>query len=287
LESIGSKTALVIDAADDVQALLGSFFDSSGWQVRSAVTNEAALGLVASDAFGVVLTGEKMGGAENIDLLRKIHRVHPHARVILLAARSTPEDVIAAMREHAFGYFGRPFPADDLCSAVQAAMDQPCWVDGVELLSAKPSWIHLFARCDLQTAERVVRFLREVGTDLPERVARSLFDAFREMLMNAIEHGGRFDPSEYVEISYLHSGRAVSCRIRDPGSGFSPDNIPHAAIANPPDSPLRHLDFREARNLRPGGYGVLLARQLVDEVIYGEQGNEVILVKYMDEPTVA
>ena len=33
--------------------------------------------------------------------------------------------------------------------------------------------------------------------------------------------------------------------------------------------------------MRPGGYGVMLAKHLVDELIYGEKGNEVLLVKYL------
>jgi hypothetical protein len=33
--------------------------------------------------------------------------------------------------------------------------------------------------------------------------------------------------------------------------------------------------------LRPGGYGVLLARHFVDELIYGEKGNDVLLIKYL------
>ena len=64
--------------------------------------------------------------------------------------------------------------------------------------------------------------------------------------------------------------------------GFTLDEIPHAAIANPADDPLRHLQHREAKGLRPGGFGVLLAQRLVDELVYSEQGNEVVLIKYLD-----
>ena len=35
--------------------------------------------------------------------------------------------------------------------------------------------------------------------------------------------------------------------------------------------------------MRPGGYGILLAQKLVDELIYNEDGNEVLLVKYLDD----
>jgi hypothetical protein len=57
-----------------------------------------------------------------------------------------------------------------------------------------------------------------------------------------------------------------------------------AAIANPEEDPIRHVVHREAKGLRPGGYGVLLAQKLVDELIYNEKGNEVLLVKYIDRP---
>ena len=50
---------------------------------------------------------------------------------------------------------------------------------------------------------------------------------------------------------------------------------------NPPDDPLRHLTYREAENLRPGGFGMLLAKNSIDELLYNEQGNEVVLVKYV------
>ena len=39
--------------------------------------------------------------------------------------------------------------------------------------------------------------------------------------------------------------------------------------------------FERPRVLRPGGYGVLLPKHLVDELMYSEKGNEVLLVKYL------
>jgi hypothetical protein len=59
------------------------------------------------------------------------------------------------------------------------------------------------------------------------------------------------------------------------------EEIHHAAINNPAYDPIRHVLFREAQGLRPGGYGVLMTRHLVDELVYSEKGNEVLLVKYL------
>ena len=100
--------------------------------------------------------------------------------------------------------------------------------------------------------------------------------------MNAIEHGGRLDPSKYVYISYVRAKHMVQCIVKDPGEGFTLDEIPHAAIANPTDDPIHHVAYREAQGMRPGGFGLLLAKHLVDELLYNEKGNDVLLVKYLD-----
>jgi len=75
----------------------------------------------------------------------------------------------------------------------------------------------------------------------------------------------------------------VMCRVKDPGKGFSLDQIRHSALANPPEDPIRHAAYREEHGMRPGGYGVLVARELVDELIYDEKGNDVLLIKYLDQ----
>jgi anti-sigma regulatory factor (Ser/Thr protein kinase) len=152
--------------------------------------------------------------------------------------------------------------------------------DGIEVLGATPELIQVMVRCDVKTAERLVQFLNEIA-ELPERERKEVAVAFREMLLNAIEHGGRFDPEQYVEIDYVRARHMVSCHSKDPGTGFTLDEISHAAIANPEGAPLRHVGMREALGMRPGGFGVLLAQKMVDELIYNQDGNEVLLIKYL------
>jgi anti-sigma regulatory factor (Ser/Thr protein kinase) len=40
--------------------------------------------------------------------------------------------------------------------------------------------------------------------------------------------------------------------------------------------------LREKEGMRPGGYGLLVAAGTVDELLYSEIGNEVLLIKYLD-----
>ena len=43
----------------------------------------------------------------------------------------------------------------------------------------------------------------------------------------------------------------------------------------------RNMEKRAELGLRPGGLGILLTRNLVDELIYNEAGNEVVFIKYL------
>jgi anti-sigma regulatory factor (Ser/Thr protein kinase)/ActR/RegA family two-component response regulator len=275
------RTALLVGGDSQIEAQLRGILETEEWAIQHAGDNAAALNLAQKKSFDLILTSEKTSGREDIELLRKIRRIRPHTRLIILADESTPADVITSMRERAFSYFSKPFSPDALAVMIHHAIEEPCWDDGIDVVSATPEWIRIRARCDLKTADRVLQFFDEIA-ELPDPERGAVGMAFREMLTNAIEHGGRLDPSQDVEISYVRARHMVTCRISDPGEGFTLDEIPHAAIANPVNEPVRHLEYRDAQGMRPGGFGVLLAQQLVDQLIYSEQGNEVLLVKYLD-----
>lgn len=274
------KLALVVDANPDVTGVLRSVLKSDEWDIVYAADNQAILKFTKTVYFDLIITGAKTTGREDVDLLRKIRRLRPHVRFIILTDQSTPADVVTAIREGAFSYFSKPFSAASLAEMVRSATLEPTWDDGIELVSATPEWISIIARCDQKTADRLVQFFDEMS-DLPDREKEDVATAFREMLLNAVEHGGNFDPSQYVEVAYVRTRKMVLCRIKDPGQGFSLVEIHHAAINNPSYDPFRHVLFREAQGLRSGGYGVLMTKHLVDELVYSEKGNEVLLVKYL------
>jgi anti-sigma regulatory factor (Ser/Thr protein kinase) len=137
--------------------------------------------------------------------------------------------------------------------------------------------------CDLRAVEPIQRFLSHLHEHIPKETRDAVGAVFRELLNNAIEHGGKCDPSKRVEIKYIHLKRAILYSIKDPGEGFAIEDIEHAAFANPPDQPTRHMEVRQELGLRPGGFGIMLASQVIDELVYNEKHNELIFVKYIDE----
>jgi DNA-binding NarL/FixJ family response regulator len=277
------RDALVVDADSGLKKLLLKILKPGIWAIQHVPTNQAALRATKRKAFELIITSEKTSGMEDVDLLRKIRVGQPHIRFIILADANTPADVLASMKAHAFSFFSKPYSLEQLGSMIQLAVESPCWDDGIELLSSTPEWIKLEVRCQVRTADRLLQFMREIS-DLPDDESEEVGMAFREILLNAMEHGGGFSRENYVDVEYVRAHRMVSCRISDPGPGFTLDEIPHAAVADPADNPVRHAEIRDKMGLRPGGFGILLAQKLVDQVICGQDGNEVLLIKYLDKP---
>ena len=69
-------------------------------------------------------------------------------------------------------------------------------------------------------------------------------------------------------------------RIADPGPGFKFEGLTHSAAVNP-EGVFGSSVVRQEKGLRPGGLGVLMAREVADDLIYNEPQNEVVLVKYL------
>ena len=279
------KNALLVGSDGEIDELLTNVLAGEGWDIERVVDNQHILELAKAKPFDLIITGRKTRVAEDLELLRKIRSARRHVRLIIVTDRFTPGDIVSAMREGAFSYFSAPVEPAELVQMVRAAMAEPCWDDGIEVLSGTPEWVTLMARCDLDTADRLVQFLHGVrDPSIPEDEKIQVIAAFKEILVNAMEHGGHFDPSQHVEISFIRARRAIACRVKDPGKGFSGEELRDAVAGRSPEDLFRHAKVRDEKGMRPGGLGILLAKKLVDELIYNEKGNEVVLVKYLHPP---
>jgi serine/threonine-protein kinase RsbW len=82
-----------------------------------------------------------------------------------------------------------------------------------------------------------------------------------EVLANAVLYGNRCDPRKSVRVEVSLGPTRVDLRVADEGAGFDPETVP---------DPTLPANIRE-----PGGRGLFLLRQLMDEVEFNAQGNEV------------
>jgi DNA-binding response OmpR family regulator len=254
--------------------------DAEGHELETCAGDVEALRRVREKAFDVVVTDARTPVSEDVALADELRRARPGLRVIVRAPAAERMDVITALRAHVFACFTPPFDDADLVDMVRAGLRDDGTRDDIEVLSGQPHWITLRVSCRLLTAERLVRFLTELETTLPDPDRDLLITAFREMLLNAMEHGGGFDPENVVEVSAAKTGRAIVYHLRDPGHGFRPPDAQEIAAAADPSVLLLKAAERAEAGMRPGGLGLLIVRQIVDELVYNERGNEVLLIKY-------
>jgi DNA-binding response OmpR family regulator len=282
-EELGERPKRVVVCGRDEQIARRVEEVLSDVQIEQVPDNQALLAAVEFNAADIVLTSRESSGKENVDAMRQIQKLQApsNAKVIIMAGDSTRDDVIAAMRARAFCYFSKPYFEAAFDEVLRHAASSSEWEDNIEVSSATPAWLRVIARCELATADRLIQFMNEVS-DLDGTERESMGFAFKEILMNAMEYGGQFNRERLVEASYVRGKRVIIYRIRDPGDGFSLEELTHAAISNPPEDPVRHLEVRDSMGIRPGGFGVLLSKKLVDDLIYNEQGNDVLLIKYLD-----
>ena len=274
-----SKLLLV---SDDPSLLEGTreALAGEGYAMRSAPDGRRAAALLAEEPTDLIITDWTTTAGDAVESLKRLRTEQRDAKRLALVDGGTPEAVIDALRWHVCDFLIRPFTADQLRSAVRAALDG-CPAARVEVVSARPGWVELLAPGELAAISPLQKLLVQLDAGLPPEVHEAISYAFREMLGNAVEYGCRLDPAQRVEVSYVRLGRAIVCRIKDPGAGFDPARLGHAAINNPDDDPLRHASVREEIGLRAGGFGIMLASRLVDELAFNERHNELMFVKYL------
>lgn len=270
---VGKDQALV-DALRSSVTLKNHAVDAT----RSALE---ALQVIRGAAIDVLVTDPARRVTEAMAFVDEVNRLRPGVRTILLAPEMTDADVVSALRAQVFACFTAPADPALIADMAVTALATEDWRRGIEVVSGLPTWMTLRVACGLVSADRITRFLTEWEQALPDDQRDLLMTAFREMLLNAMEHGARFDPSQVIEVTAARTDRAIVFHIRDPGQGFDRQSLPHAAKANDPESVTATMDHREAAGLRSGGFGMLIVRQVVDEMVYNERGNEVLLIKHL------
>lgn len=274
------RQVLLIGGDRELSSSIAAGLRKKECEYSFAAGHADALRRLRCQGFDVVITDPATTVEEDLAFTEEIRLVRPGVKMILLSPRSDPEEVIAALRARVFACFSSPFDPEAIAEmACQASEDE--WRSDIEVIAAEPGWISLRVNCRVLTAERLITFLNELRRDLPESRRHALLMAFREILTNAMEHGAGYNAEKVVDVTAMKTGRSLVFYVRDPGAGFRGQPLPHAAVSNTPEDPIAHVEYREEHGMRPGGYGILVTRGIVDELIYNEFGNEVLLIKYL------
>ena len=277
-----ARHVLVVDDDGALRHAITALLDAAGYRTDQASDGPEALRKLEQQPVDLLLLDIGLPGMNGLDVLAQTRLQGTPPIVVMMTADDTPETLLRSFRAQAHRFIRKPFPPRRIVEVVTDMLTaHPDAILPIEVVSATPEWVEIVAPCSLEVGERVREFVMQLDATLPVEVRESVAQAFRELLTNAIEWGGHLDPGRTVRISCLRTKRMLLYRIADPGEGFDISHLTHAAISNPDDDPLAHDRVRQEMGLRPGGLGLVMTKAFVDEVIYNEKRNEVVLVKYL------
>jgi DNA-binding response OmpR family regulator len=269
---------LIVDDDPDIHQLLRHILARRGYDLTGAGTAGDAFALLQRQPdFDVLLLDLGLPDMNGLELLARLRSASLTARVIVITADNTPEAVIRALRQQAYDYVRKPFSPQEIDATIERALAAGQDPD-FEVISAKPDWLEISIPCTRDAAERIENYVRQLNCHDLE-LSRQVGLVFRELVMNAVEWGGKLDSARRTRIACIRTQRMLLYRIADPGPGFVIEEINHASFANP--DPLAYLQAREAKGMRPGGLGIVMVTALADEVLYNEARNEVLFVKFL------
>lgn len=271
-----AERILVVEDDRGLCELLGTLLGIEGYRTVTACDGADAVRKVLAERPDAIVLDVMLPGRDGFDVCRelKFRRETNLIPIVMLTAMHDAESERSSMRVGANRYVTKPFEPDELLREIREALDHRRELEERKTHTSIDIQLH----SDQRNRQQLNDLLSELFLLTPlsnEEVERIRYVAL-EMIENAMEWGNRRRRDLLVTISYQVTDEYLKLVITDQGEGFDPGTLPHAACA---DDPAAHLCIREKLGLRDGGFGILIAKGMMDEVKYNERGNQVTLIK--------
>jgi DNA-binding response OmpR family regulator len=273
------RTVLVVDDERDTNDILSSLVQARGFVPIPIFTGARALSAVAEQRPDLILLDVMLPDVDGFELCDQLKRARETnlIPIVMVTALEDAHNRASGVRVGANGYLTKPFTPAQLYEAMETAL---AWREEHEKRGTTGE-INFDIRSELTYLSQASDMLADLfaHTPLTDRHIKDLKQAVMEMGGNAIEWGHRKNADLVLRLTYRIDPTSVTLIIKDEGPGFNPKDLPHAASD---EDPIGHIEIRNDLGLREGGFGIMLARGLVDEFRYNRLGNEVTLVKHFD-----
>lgn len=273
------RHVLIVDDEHETNEILASFVKARGFEPIQLYRGADVEPAVAQYQPELILLDLMLPDIHGFDICSRLkhNRETNLIPVLMVTALNDVNHHLNGVRVGANGYIPKPFTPAQIFEAMDEAL---AWRAEHENHGTTGE-LQFDIRSEIAHLQEINDLLADLyaHTPLTERQVKDLRQAVMEMGGNAIEWGHRKRADLPLRITYRIDPTKITLVIRDQGPGFDPRDIPHAASE---ENPIRHLEVRNDLGLREGGFGIMLARGLVDEFHYNQRGNEVTLIKRFD-----
>lgn len=117
-----SVVLLIVDDEQTTRDLCTAVAQQSGLRTITAASAEDALEILEQSPVDIVLTDLKLPATSGLELLKRIHDLHPHVAVMVLTQYGTIDSAVEATRMGALDYVTKPFRVEELRTRLDRAV---------------------------------------------------------------------------------------------------------------------------------------------------------------------
>jgi len=116
--------ALIVEDDPATLEACAEVLQRAAYEVIKAATGEAAQSVVRREAIDLAVVDLRMPSMGGLEVLRVVKEVDPEIAVVVITAYPTVETAVEAMKGGAADYLAKPFSAEQLLAAVDAAVEK-------------------------------------------------------------------------------------------------------------------------------------------------------------------
>jgi len=116
-------SVLVVDDDDALRAIVTSWIDSFGYQVRNVATAEDALEAMRIEPSDIAVCDANLAGTDGVWLAWRLRERHPKTAIVLATALRDAESAVCNLRNDVVDYLLKPFDRIRLLEALSLARD--------------------------------------------------------------------------------------------------------------------------------------------------------------------
>ncbi|HET7579328.1 MAG TPA: response regulator [Bacillales bacterium] len=110
---------LIVDDQYGIRILLTEILQTEGYETCEAANGVQALSIVEKEKPGLVLLDMKIPGMDGLEILKRVKKMRPDTKVIIMTAYGELEMIEEAMASGAITYFPKPFDIDEVLVSIK------------------------------------------------------------------------------------------------------------------------------------------------------------------------
>lgn len=118
------KPILVVDDEKNIRLTLVEALSSLQTEIDTAINGEEALAKLKEKDFSLILLDLKMPGMDGMEVLRRLRKIRPDIKVIIITAYGTIDSAVEAMKLGAVDFIQKPFVPKEIRALASRVIDR-------------------------------------------------------------------------------------------------------------------------------------------------------------------